>query len=171
MPCKTYRLCTPESSKNLIFRSIFHSITFTLARVIVRLFKYYAYFSCNYQFSASPYVIAIVNLRNCVRPIVVFSKCKKILFRPWKSVVVFGVAAFNLVSMIFLYFCAVIFRFVVQLSFFSKCFSICVYLNSVFSFVKICFSSRVNRKVMIEFDLYLEFNKNSIKLSLCLRKG
>ena len=57
------------------------------------------------------------------------------------------------------------------IKFFSKCFSICVYLNSVFSFVKICFSSRVNRKVMIEFDLYLEFNKNSIKLSLCLRKG
>ena len=54
---------------------------------------------------------------------------------------------------------------------FFKCFSICVYLNSVFSFAKICFSSRVNRKVMTEFDLYLEFNKNSIKLSLSLRNG
>ena len=43
---------------------------------------------------------------------------------------------------------------------FVKCFSICVYLNSVFSLVKICFSSRVNRKVMTEFDLYLEFNKS-----------
>ena len=134
MPWKTYRLCTPESSKNLIFLSIFHFITFTLARVIVRLFKYYAYFSCNYQFSASPYVIAIVNLRNCVRPIVVFSKWKKILFRPWKSVVVFGVAAFSLVSMVFLYFCAVIFRFLVQLIFFFqmlfnlRLFEFCIFL-------------------------------------------
>ena len=82
----------------------------------------------------SPYVIAIVNLRNCVRPIVVFSKCKKILFHPWKSVVVFGVAAFSLVSMVFLYFCAVIFRFVVQLSFFFqiffnlRLFEFCIYV-------------------------------------------
>ena len=83
MPWKTCPLCTPESSKNLILLSICNSITFTLAWVIVSLFKYYAYFSCNHdQFSASPYVIAIVNLRNCVRPIVVFSKCKKILFHP-----------------------------------------------------------------------------------------
>ena len=57
MPLKTCRLCTPESSKNLILLSICYSITFTLAWVIVSLFKYYAYFSCNYQFSASPYVI------------------------------------------------------------------------------------------------------------------
>ena len=120
MPWKTCRLCTPESSKNLILLSICYSITFTLAWVIVSLFKYYAYCSRDYQFSASPYVIAIVNVRNCVRPIVVFSKCKKILFRPWKSVVVFAVAAFSLVSMVFLYFCAVIFRFVVQ--FFSNVF-------------------------------------------------
>ena len=118
MPWKTCRLCIPESSKNLILLSICYSITFTLAWVIVSLFKYYAYFSCNHdQFSASPYVIAIVNLRNCVRPIVVFSKCKKILFHPWKSVVVFAVPAFSLVSMVFFYFCAVIFRFVVELSF------------------------------------------------------
>ena len=81
MPWNTCRLCTPESWKNLILLSICYSITFTLAWVIVSLFKYYAYFSCNHdQFSASPYVIAIVNLRNCVRPIVVFSKCKKFCF-------------------------------------------------------------------------------------------
>ena len=49
---------------------------------------------------------------------------------------------------------------------FAKCFSLCVYLNSVFSFVKICFSSRVNRKVMTEFDLFLEFNKSSVKISI-----
>jgi len=56
-----------DSSKYLSF------LTFTLAWVIVSLFKYYPYFSCNYQFSASPYVIAIVNFRNWVRSIVVFS--------------------------------------------------------------------------------------------------
>ena len=57
------------------------------------------------------------------------------------------------------------------IKFFSKYFSISVYFNFVFSFVKICFSSRMNRKLMTEFDLYLEFNKNSIKLSQCLKKG
>ena len=100
MPWKTCRLCTQESSKNLILLSIFYSITFTLAWVIVSLLKYYAYCSRDYQFSVSPYVIAFVNLRNCVRPIVVFSKCKKILFHPRKSVVVFAVPASSLVSMV-----------------------------------------------------------------------
>ena len=65
--------CTPEGSKNLILLSICYSITFTLAWVIVSLFKYYAYFSCNYLFSASPYVIVIVNFRNSFSSIVVFS--------------------------------------------------------------------------------------------------
>ena len=71
MPRKTCRRCTPESSKNLILLSICYSITFTLAWVIVSLFKYYAYFSFIYLFSPTPYVIAIVNFRNCFRTIVV----------------------------------------------------------------------------------------------------
>ena len=70
---KTCRRCIPESSKNLILLSICYSITFTLAWVIVSLLKYYAYFSCNYLRSASPYVIVIVYFRNCFRSIVVFS--------------------------------------------------------------------------------------------------
>ena len=77
MPWKTCRLCTTESSKNLILLSICYSITFTLAWVIVSLFKYYAYFSCNYQFSVSPYVIAIVNFRNCVGLLLSSVKYKK----------------------------------------------------------------------------------------------
>ena len=66
-------LVYPREFENLILLSICYSITFTLAWVIVSLFKYYAYFSRNYLFSASPYVIVIVNFRNCFRSIVVLS--------------------------------------------------------------------------------------------------
>ena len=57
------------------------------------------------------------------------------------------------------------------LVFLRRNFSICCTINfffpNVFQFpfiwiLYLCFSSRVNRKVMTEFDLYLEFNKNSI---------
>ena len=92
---KTCHRCTPEGSKNLILLSICYSMTFTLAWVIVSLFKYYAYFSCNYLFSASPYVIVIVNFRNFLGLLLFSANYKNFLLRSWKSVVVFRVAAFR----------------------------------------------------------------------------
>ena len=142
MPRKTCRWCTPESSKNLILLSICYSITFTLAWVIVSLFKYYAYFSRNYLFSASPYVIVIVNFRNCFRSIVLFRLSIKIFFFAHENQSLYPEwLRSDLVSMVFLYFLLRIFRFIAHLVFsFAKLFPICVYLNSVFSFVKICSS-------------------------------
>ena len=137
MPRKTCRWYTLESSKNLILLSICYSITFTLAWVIVSLFKYYAYFSCNYLFSASPYVIVIVNFRNCFRSIVLFRLSIKIFFFAHENQSLYPEwLRSDLVSMVFLYFLlpnfsiSCVFQFFLLPNFFQFAFTVefCIFL-------------------------------------------